>query len=206
MERTEALAILGVAPSAAPDEIRAAYRAALREHHPDRGVDDSPSRRRARTERTAALNTAYRVLRTDRGEARRPAGSTVAAPASASAPATAPTTGSATAANRAAAEVGEGTRLLLALSPEDAYFALVEASHAIGFVSYVDRQNGILEVIVTKGAPDEVNEVTSIMIEVTGVEEHSLVALYAEPLGRHEPASLDDFTAALVERLTSGTA
>jgi molecular chaperone DnaJ len=46
---------LGVAPTASPTEIRDAYRALARRHHPDRGVarDDA---------KMAAINEAYRVL------------------------------------------------------------------------------------------------------------------------------------------------
>lgn len=44
---------LGVEPTATAEEIRAAYRALAREHHPDMGGDG---------ERMAAVNTAYAVL------------------------------------------------------------------------------------------------------------------------------------------------
>jgi hypothetical protein len=44
---------LGVGPSASPDQVRAAYRAAARDHHPDAGGD--PDRMRA-------LNAAWHVL------------------------------------------------------------------------------------------------------------------------------------------------
>lgn len=44
---------LGVARSASPDEVRAAYRAAARDHHPDAGGDPH---------RMQAVNAAWRVL------------------------------------------------------------------------------------------------------------------------------------------------
>jgi hypothetical protein len=45
--------VLGVAPSATADQVRAAYRAAARDHHPDAGGDAG---------RMQAVNAAWRVL------------------------------------------------------------------------------------------------------------------------------------------------
>ena len=56
MEPAEAREVLGVADSATPGEVRAAYRRLLRAHHPDLAGAGS-------TRRTAELTVAYRVLR-----------------------------------------------------------------------------------------------------------------------------------------------
>ncbi|HSP28457.1 MAG TPA: J domain-containing protein [Ilumatobacteraceae bacterium] len=51
--------VLGVAPSARPDEIRDAYRRLAREHHPDRAASNGRFDREASM---PAINEAYRVL------------------------------------------------------------------------------------------------------------------------------------------------
>ncbi|WP_226363111.1 DnaJ domain-containing protein [Pseudonocardia sp. ICBG1142] len=59
--RTQAAALLGVSPGAPPEVLRAAWRAAARHHHPDRGGD---------TERFIAVNAAYELLTTPPAPAR----------------------------------------------------------------------------------------------------------------------------------------
>lgn len=186
MDRATARAVLGVTESTPWPDVRAAYRRLLLEHHPDHASLATDEQRHARTERTAQFTLAYRALR----EAPTAHDEVVADQPAPPEPATRASAG---------ADADGGRRLLLDATPEEAYFALVEASHAIGFVSYVDRQNGILEVIV---APKP-SEVTSIVIEVSEGPDHSVATLYAEPLGRHAPASLDDFTAELAAKLAA---
>lgn len=53
--------MLGVEPGAAPDEIKAAWRALARRHHPDLTGDDPELARRA-TRRMAEINAAYAAL------------------------------------------------------------------------------------------------------------------------------------------------
>lgn len=57
-------AVLGVAPGAAPGEIRAAWRRLAREHHPDRhmAAGTPPEFIRIAEARMAAINTAYATL------------------------------------------------------------------------------------------------------------------------------------------------
>jgi DnaJ-class molecular chaperone len=52
-------AVLGVAPTAEPCVIRAAYRALCQEHHPDKAPE---AKRAAATARLAEINDAYAVL------------------------------------------------------------------------------------------------------------------------------------------------
>ena len=54
-------AVLGVEPGAPPDEIKAAWRALARTHHPDLTGDDPEAVRRATT-RMAEINAAYAAL------------------------------------------------------------------------------------------------------------------------------------------------
>jgi hypothetical protein len=53
--------VLGVAPGASPDEIKAAWRALARRHHPDLTGDDPELAQRA-TRRMAEINAAYAAL------------------------------------------------------------------------------------------------------------------------------------------------
>jgi curved DNA-binding protein CbpA len=54
-------AVLGIEPGASPDDIKAAWRALARRHHPDLTGDDPESARRA-TSRMAEINAAYAAL------------------------------------------------------------------------------------------------------------------------------------------------
>lgn len=53
---------LGIAPTAAPAEIRAAYVALAREHHPDRLADRDAAEQAASAARMARINAAWTVL------------------------------------------------------------------------------------------------------------------------------------------------
>ena len=75
-------AVLGVEHGATPDDIKAAWRALARQHHPDLTGDDPEAVRRA-TQRMAEINAAYAALtragetaegQRDRGPRRRPGG------------------------------------------------------------------------------------------------------------------------------------
>ncbi len=56
-------AILGVAPSASPDEVRAAYRKKIREYHPDRVVGLGEKLREMANEESQTINNAYSMLK-----------------------------------------------------------------------------------------------------------------------------------------------
>ena len=72
-------AVLGVKPGASPAEIKAAYRALVKRHHPDAGGD---------VDRILALNAAWEVLR-ERVRPQ-PAGADATPPGAGAAPATRP--------------------------------------------------------------------------------------------------------------------
>lgn len=62
--------VLGVEPGASAEEVRAAWRALARQHHPDLTADDPDAARRA-TRRMAEINAAYASLTRPDGAARR---------------------------------------------------------------------------------------------------------------------------------------
>lgn len=63
--RREALAVLGLAGSPTPIEIKAAWRRLLRQHHPDRHVADGPVAEAEATGRFQAVQAAYELLAED---------------------------------------------------------------------------------------------------------------------------------------------
>jgi curved DNA-binding protein CbpA len=128
----EARAVLGVGPDATPEAIKSAYRGLVRVAHPDVAGPDS-------TVRSARLNEAYRVLRADtrsfwadsrhsgRGE-------------------------SAQFARAVNLRRLADDTLGLEVPAHEAFMLLHEAGHRLGHVSFVDRESGLLEVIVD-GSP-----------------------------------------------------
>ncbi|MCB0995506.1 MAG: J domain-containing protein [Acidimicrobiales bacterium] len=56
-------AVLGVAPGAAPGEVRRAFLAAARRHHPDFHVDEGPEAAAAAEEAMRRVNAAWAVLK-----------------------------------------------------------------------------------------------------------------------------------------------
>lgn len=117
MDAVAARAVLGIDAGATPDEVRAAYRARLRQAHPDlHGVDRG----------TSEVVAAYRVLSAELAipEApvpERPGGVVVAV---------------------------DGDTVVADLPAGDLFALLVEAGESVGEVAYLDRHNGVLEVVV----------------------------------------------------------
>jgi hypothetical protein len=126
---------LGVGANATWDEVRAAYRAAIRGAHPDSGGS---------TRQAATLNIAYATLVRSRRAA--PPGTTGATPAPSPGPQRPPPP-------PGPVEVLDGDTLLLPVPPGEAFALVVDACHRIGDVTYVDRSCAILETLVA--VPDE---------------------------------------------------
>jgi hypothetical protein len=135
MDRAEAARLLGVRPDASPDEVRDAFRSLVRGQHPD--VVGAGG-----TETTALLIEANRTLRTP----------PTAAADEAAAPADRPPTVSP--AGPVDARVA-GDSLLVDAEPSVVMARLVEAGHALGDVTYLDRSNGIVEVLLQLRDPDD---------------------------------------------------
>jgi hypothetical protein len=176
MDTATAYEVLGVGPDAAWAEVRSTYLRLVREHHPDTALDDADAG--IRTVRTAQITEAYASLLAAREPAR------------------ATTNGfSPSVQDTRAEDVLDGSRrVLLGAEIDDAFVAMLEVAHMVGVVSYVDRQSAVLETIVT-AAP---GEATSLLVLLEPGEEVGVTEAYlsVEPLGGHQPASLD----ALVEK------
>lgn len=130
MELDEARAILGVAASATPAEIRAAYRRLVRVHHPD----VTPGQ--AAAAHTVRLNQAYALLR-------RPPTSVVAGPTTQPPPPTPHRP------RPFEAHPVDGETIALAAPAEEAFFVMLDAAHRVGDVTHVDPEGGLIETLVT---------------------------------------------------------
>jgi hypothetical protein len=120
VDAAEARAVLGVAGDAPAAELRAAYRRALRRHHPDVG---------GTARETEAAVEAYRVLRDAPPELHHIPESP------------APT-------EAEAWVVVDGDTVAAELPAGDLFALLVEAGGALGQISYADPQAGLLEIVV----------------------------------------------------------
>lgn len=131
MDRAEAARLLGVPPTATPAEARDAFRALIRTRHPDRAGAGA-------TVDAALLVEAHRTLRT-----------AAAAPPPPPAPPAAP---------RPPGPVDTravGDSLLVAADPATVMARVVEAGHALGEITYLDRSSGFVEVLLLVQADDE---------------------------------------------------
>jgi hypothetical protein len=153
---TEAAAVLGVAPGADAEEIRAAFVAGIRLHHPDRAGDRSG-------ERAAGIIEAYRVL-----------GGTPTASAAAPVeerepdrpPEPDPPAPSGGAGDDGAPPLArlDADTLLLAAPADEAFRWLVDAAHDLGAITYLDRSGPIFEALCRfEGEP-----ATSLVVTIQG--------------------------------------
>lgn len=154
MTPAEAARILGVAADAPPDDVRTAYRALIRAHHPDRAGTRSSAR-------AASITEAYRVLRAVPRTAR---------PATGPGPSTArprPTPPPRTVAREPGAppvQRLDGDTLLVLAPADEAFRWLLEAAHDVGEVTYLDRSMPIAEVLCQfEGEP-----ATSLVVTLQG--------------------------------------
>ncbi len=172
MTPAEAARILGIGPSATPEEVRIAYRSQIRTHHPDRAGAASAGR-------AASIVEAYRVL-TEAGL------TTPDAPPATSAR-TGPTTQGPVPPRAAtndliygAPPVGRMDADTLALgAPADESFRwLLDAAHDVGEITYVDRSMPIMEVLCRfEGEP-----ATSLLITLQGRGERTEVFCTVESI------------------------
>ena len=182
MDTAEARAILGLHGRADPEEARLAFRRLLREAHPDRNdASDAAAR-------TREIVGAYRALRDGP-----PVESNLEAAA---------------ASDEVDDEVddevfGDAITLVdtdtigIALPAEEAFAVLLEVAHRVGDVTYLDRQNELLEALLRTEQGVTVSMVISLQGRANGVTE-AFVTLEAFDAARGALPMVADVTALLV--------
>lgn len=151
MTPDEARAVLGVTPDSSAAEVRAAYRERILAQHPDRNAGSASA-----TAAASALNEALRVLR---ALDRQPA--TAQAPK----PATLHPDPEAQPAEAAVAILRpDGDSIAVAAPAEDVLLWLHGALSAIGQITYVDVDSGLLEAQVTEHS----GNITSVVVSLQG--------------------------------------
>jgi curved DNA-binding protein CbpA len=142
VEVTTARQILGVRAGDGWEVVRAAYRAQIREAHPDvagaGGVD-----------RTVELNAAYRTLSLAKREGRLDQPATDAATQPGSAPHAARPEWTPPPGPPSDVRLLGTDTLVLSSTPDETFRRLVEATHEIGEISFLDRSSAIFEAVLT---------------------------------------------------------
>jgi hypothetical protein len=149
MDLVEALEVLGLRPGTPMQEVREAYRVQVRAAHPD--LVGPEGDRSAATSRTARITSAFAAVRRAVIESGtdlvpEPPVGPVREPQPSSAPRT-------WAVDRVEADT-DGDTIAIAAPPTEAFALLLDAGARIGGIGYVDRQLGIVEIIVRfEGGP-----------------------------------------------------
>lgn len=175
--------MLGVDPAATPEQVRDAFRALIRSRHPDRAGA-------AATASAARLIEAHRVLRT---------GPTPeAAPPS-------PSPGPIWASPAPAGPVDlrqAGDSLLVDAEPALVLARLVEAGHALGEITYLDRASGFVEVLLQVQEEDAVAPAAvSLVASLQGRAEAVEVFCTVERLDGHPAPPVAPIVAALATEM-----
>ncbi len=179
MRREDAAGVLGVAVDAGPDEVRAAFRARVRSSHPD-----TAGRRRGR--QVDDLVAARRALLTPDPEPSPPPPPGPGRPVIPIDPRV------------------DGDTLMIRDDPATVVARLVDAGHALGEITYLDRSSGLVEVLLLvqeddDPAPAACSLVASLQGRMDGVE----VFCTVERLDGHPAPPVAPIVAALAEELLS---
>lgn len=178
MDRADAAHVLGVGVDASAATVRDAFRALIRQHHPDRAGA-------AGGEVSARLIEAHRVLRDQE-----PLVSDPTPPTTPAAPAT-PVDARA-----------EGDALFVRADPETVMAGLVEAAHHLGEVTYLDRGAGLIEVLVlVQGEGDDRPAACSLVASLQGRLDSVEVFCTVERLDGHLAPPVAPLVAALADAL-----
>ncbi|HEX7133119.1 MAG TPA: J domain-containing protein [Iamia sp.] len=181
MNRDEAARVLGVGPAATADDVRTAFRTLVRQQHPDRSG------------RPGSVAVSRLV------EARR----TLLSPVPVGAPAPPPPP-----ARRPAVPLDlhvEGDTLLVHADPATVMARLLDAGHALGEITYLDRGVGLVEVLIQvqeedDPAPAACSLVASLQGRLDGVE----VFCTVERLDGHPAPPVAPIVAALAAQMGVG--
>jgi hypothetical protein len=167
VESAEARAVLGVEANATANEIRAAFRALLRNVHPDvaRGNNDA-------NEATRALLHAYRL--------------------SLDTCVTEDSTVDAALDRDARAWLVDRDTVALACSHEEAFARLLDVGSTLGVITYLDRQGELIEVLLRTRLGDTVSLVISFQGRADWVE--AFLTTEVLDVARHELPTIDQIT------------
>jgi hypothetical protein len=177
----EARAVLGVGAGATEADERSAFRRRVRATHPDvAGPRADAGIAVARLTRALAV---LRAARTTGGTGDRAPATTPPAPP--------PSPPGPEAEHR-------GDSLLLDVPAEEAFVALLEATHAVGEVTYVDARLGLLEAVLAGDGGQACQLLITLQGRATGTEAFCTL----EPLGTTPCPPTEDVVAGLVAALT----
>lgn len=193
MRRREALELLGITAAQASDRtaLRSAYRARMRIVHPDRNPSPDAAALAGR------ISAAYRVLTTEpatgpgprTGDPRPPRGRPRPATGDAGRPPP----------RRVTARVVDADTVAIDGSRQEAFAAVLEASHRLGDIGYLDPTSGMVEVVVEfTDAPT-----SSLVMTLQGRSSGSVeVFCTLEPLSGGESPPLEAVTRLLARTLS----
>lgn len=187
MERAEAARVLGVARDAGPDEARAAFRLLIRRRHPDRAGATASAE-------SARLIEAHRVLRAP-----------AAAPDAEGAGGGSPSAGSSPSSTAVPVDARvEGDALVVDADPATVMVHLVEAGHALGEVTYLDRASGLVEILLlVQQGDDDHPRACSLVASLQGRSEAVEVFCTIERLDGHPAPPIAPLVAALAAQVRS---
>lgn len=206
MDLPSARRALGVRAGDTWDVVRDAYRDQIRRSHPDVAGD-------AGVARSVELNTAYRTLAVARREGRL---HEVAGPPTSPAPPPGPTQPPSPRAPGApplavrpewSPPVGpapdvrllDHDTLVLSSTPDETFRRLVEATHEIGEISYLDRSSAIFEAVLTLDDGTAASFVVSLQWRAHDATCEAFCTL--EALGRPEHLDVSGVLAQLVDHI-----
>jgi hypothetical protein len=184
VDRDEAARLLGIAPTATAEEARRAFRALIRRQHPDRaGV--------GATAGATLLIEAHRVLRA----------APARTPGPGPAPGPRPAAGTGGSGTPVDARV-EGDALLVDADPATVMARLVEAGHALGEITYLDRSSGFVEVLLlVQGDDDPAPAAVSLVASLQGRLDAVEVFCTVERLDGHPAPPVAPIVAALAAEM-----
>lgn len=194
VDRREAARVLGVGPAATPEEARLAFRALIRDRHPDRAGETA-------TASAARLIEAHRVLRAGPpspgpGDGGREGHGRSGAPS----PDPTPRPGDDAAGPVDVRQAGDS--LLVDADPATVMVRLVEAGHALGEITYLDRASGFVEVLLQVQEPDAVAPAAvSLVASLQGRAEAVEVFCTVERLDGHPAPPVAPIVAALAAEM-----
>jgi hypothetical protein len=178
----EALAVLDSDRTADLATVRVRYRRLVRRHHPDVAGDAGQAR-------TAQLNLAWKVVQSIE---------VWSAPRAAPAPAAASTAPRAPSGSRPRPRLRDQPNVVPLPAPTRAVFdRLAEAADRLGDISYLDRQDGILETIIRpEGGPS-----CSLMLTIRQQGDDTLAECVLESLEGRPAPPIEEVVAALTKLL-----